>query len=310
MTRKEFVTVVKATWREYNRDDVGNMGAALTYYAFFSLFPLIILAVTITSFILGEQEARRLIYTNITQVLPGASDLLSDAIDAALNSRAGVGIFAAIGLLTLIWSASGAFDALDKAINRAWKTEKYPNFFITKLIGFGMMGVLAVVVIASFLITAILTRGRAIATNIIGHVPGEDVVWQIVTFGSTLAIVFVVFVLMYRALPRVDVTYKDVWLGALFAAVIWSLVKEGFAYYLGSNFANYDAVYGTLGAVVALLTWIYLSSLIILAGAEFTAETARVHRLRVLTTLGAATTQSTGTEAGHTHKRSPWFRDR
>src|SRR5215218_8770443 len=154
MTRKEFVTVVKATWHEYGRDDVGNMAAALTYFAFFSLFPLLILAVTITSFIIGEQAARELIYTNLAQVFPGASDLLTDAIDVALDNRAGVGIFALIGVLTLIWTASGAFDALDKAVNRAWKTEKYPSFFISKLIGFAMMATLSMVVLASLIISA------------------------------------------------------------------------------------------------------------------------------------------------------------
>lgn len=310
MTRKEFITVIKATWREYDKDDVGNMGAALTYYAFFSLFPLLILAVTITSLLVGEQQARQFIYTNITQVLPGASDLLSDAIDVALGNRTGAGVFAIIGLLTLLWSASGAFDALDKAINRAWKSDKYPSFFISKLIGFGMMAALVAVVFASLIISAGLAAGRAVATEILGNVPGEDVVWQIVSFGSTLALVFVVFVLMYRVLPRVDVTFKDVWLGSLLASVIWALVKEGFAYYLGSNFANYDAVYGTLGAVVALLTWIYLSSLIILVGAEFTAETARVHRLRVLTGLNVKKGNEPGAETAENEKKSPWLPNR
>ena len=302
MTRKEFITVVKATWHEYGRDDVGNMAAALTYYAFFSLFPLIILAVTVSSLIMGEAQARRLINENIARVLPGSSELLSNAIEAALGTRANTGAFAVIGLLTLLWSASGAFDALDKAINRAWKTEKYPSFFISKLIGFGMMAVLAIVVIASLVISSFLTAGREVATRLIGHVPGEDILWQIISFASTLAVIFVVFVLIYRLLPRVDVTYRDVWLGALIAAIAWTLVKEGFAYYLGSNFANYDAVYGTLGAVVALLTWIYLSSLIILVGAEFTAETARVRRLRVLAAVG-----HTDTNAQKKERSSPWL---
>lgn len=309
MTRKEFVTVVRATWREFGRDDVGTMAAALTYFAFFSLFPLLILAVTVAGLIMGEDEARKLIYQNIALILPGSSELLSNAIEAALGNRGSAGVFAIVGVLTLIWSASGAFDALDKAINRAWKTEKYPNLFISKLIGFGMMAGLAVILTASLVISATLTAGRAAANQLFGHVPGENVLWQIANFASTLAIIFVVFVLIYRLLPRMDVTYRDVWLGALLAAVAWTLVKEAFAYYLGSNFANYDAVYGTLGAVVALLTWIYLSSLIILAGAEFTAETARVHRLRVLTALEQ--TSQAGDANGQTKsKSSPWLPER
>ncbi|HST05134.1 MAG TPA: YihY/virulence factor BrkB family protein [Chloroflexia bacterium] len=301
MTRKEFITVLKATWREFGRDDVGNMAAALTYYSFFSLFPLLLLSITVVSFWLGRDQAYSLIFDNIVRVLPGSGELLSEAVDAALSTRQNAGILALVGLLTLVWSASGAFDALDKAINRAWKTEKMPGFFISKLFSFGMMIVMAGIVLASLFTTAILTTSRTLASNVFGQVPGENVFWQVVNFAVTLAIVFLVFVLMYRLLPRYDVGFRDVWLGALMAASAWAIVKEGFAYYLGSSFANYNAVYGTLGAVVALLTWIYLSSLIILIGAEFSAETARVRRLR-LATMGKD--PDSGEQKA---KPSPWF---
>jgi membrane protein len=301
MTRKEFITILKATWREFGRDDVGNMAAALTYYSFFSLFPLLILAVTLVRFWLGGDQARSLIFDNMARVLPGSGQLLSDAVEAALSSRDNAGILALVGVATLVFSGSGAFDALDKAINRAWKTEKMPGFFVSKLVGFAMMIVVAGIVLASLITTAILTTSRAIASSVFGQVPGEDVFWQMVNFVGTLAIIFLVFVLMYRLLPRCEVAFKDVWLGALMAAVAWAIVKEGFAYYLGSSFANYNAVYGTLGAVVALLTWIYVSSLIILIGAEFSAETTRVRRLR-LAAMGKD--PDSGEQKA---KASPWF---
>jgi membrane protein len=305
MTRKEFITVIKATWHEYGKDDVGTMAAALTYFAFFSLFPILILGFTTMSYFLGEEEARRLIYESIGRLLPGASELLTDALEVALSNRgASAGLIALIGAGALLWSALGAFDALDKAINRAWKTENYPNLFISKLIGLAMMLVMSIIIVGSLIITAALAAGRNAATDLFGRVPGEDVVWQIVNFFATIAIIYIVFVLMYRLLPRVDVTYRDVWLGALLAAIIWAVVKEGFAYFLGSNFANFDAVYGTLGAVVALLTWIYISSLIIITGAEFTAETARVRRLRVMAALGQAEAE------GEAKKGSPWLSER
>jgi membrane protein len=301
MTLREFVTVVKATWREFGRDDVGNMAAALTYYSFFSLFPLLILAVSLVSLWLGDVEARVLIFDNLTRILPGSGQLLTDAVEAALSSRNNAGILALVGIAVLIFSASGAFDALDKAINRAWKTEKMPGFFISKLIGLGMMVGVILIVLASLITTALLTTSRAIASNVFGEVPGADIFWQVANFAGTLTIIFIVFVLIYRVLPRMEIGLKDVWLGALIAAVAWDIVKEGFAYYLGSSFANYNAVYGTLGAVVALLTWIYVSSIIILIGAEFSAETARVRRLR-FATMGK------NPDSGEPKaKASPWF---
>jgi membrane protein len=105
---------------------------------------------------------------------------------------------------------------------------------------------------------------------------------------------------MYRFLPRCEAKFRDVWVGALLAAIAWSLVKEGFAYYLGSSFANFQAVYGALGTVIALMTWIYISSVIILAGAEFAAETARFRRL-----LQVAAGEKS--QASERRRTSPWL---
>jgi membrane protein len=298
MDGREFVTVVKATVREFGKDDVGNMAAALTYYVFFSLFPLIILVVSLARFFLNPEVITELIYNNITQALPGFRDFIQQAVEAAFEERATAGLLALVGFVTLVFSASGAFSALDKAINRAWNSEKIPGFFAARFTSFVMMLVLFGMMIISFIVTTVLTTGRKITERTLGEVPGVDIFWQLTSFAATVAGIFLIFVLMYRFLPRTDVALRDVWLGALMAALIWSMVKEIFAYYLGSNFANYDAIYGTLGTVVALLTWIYISSLIILGGAEFTAETARVRRLRAKAVVTQGPKGGTG---------SPWL---
>lgn len=301
MTGKEFIAVIKATGREFGKDDAGNMAAALTYYAFFSLFPLLILAITLAAvFVSSPADATRFIFDNMAQLLPGSGDTLSKALDVAFKSRNNAGILALVGVATLVFSATGAFEALDKAVNRAWKTEKTPDFITSKIISFFMMAGLALVLSVSFIITTALTTTRAITSDVLGEVPGSDIFWQTVTFAASVAIAFLGFLLIYRFLPRCDVLFKDVWLGALLAALVWSLLKEGFAYYLGSSFANYNAVYGTLGTVVAILTWIYLSSLIILAGAEFSAETARVRRLYAEVAAATEQEQTRG-------KNSPWL---
>jgi membrane protein len=112
-------------------------------------------------------------------------------------------------------------------------------------------------------------------------------------------VVFLGLLLLYRFIPRADVGFHDVWRAALAAAFIWSLAKEGFALYLGSTFANYSAVYGTVGAIIAILTWIYVSVIIVLTGAEFAAETARVRDLRAMVQRAAL--------AEKEPTRSPWF---
>ena len=297
MNGKELLTVTRATTREFFKDDVAYMAAALTYYSFSSLFPLLVLTITLTGVFIQPEDATRFIFDNVAQVVPGSVQPLQEVLDQAFLNRSNAGWFALFGVITLLVTATGAFEALDKAINRAWATEKSPSFFVGKLIGLLMILGIGGLLILSFIATALLTASRAFTSALIGEVPGVQVFWQIASVLVTLAIVFLAFVILYRFLPRTDINFRDVWLAAFIASVIWTIVKELFAYYLGSQFANFTAIYGPLSAIIALLIWIYISSVIILTGAEFSAETARVRRLR----LGSA---------GHLpeqHRPSPWF---
>jgi membrane protein len=302
MTGKEFLTVTKATAREFGKDDVGYMAAALTYYVFFSVFPLLLLAVTLAGLFLNDDDARVFILNNVAQVVPGSVDLLQSVLVEALKNRESAGWLALVGFATLTFSASGAFDALDKAINRAWSSEKMPNFFVGKLTSFVMMLVIAALLILSVLVSTTLAATRRITSDALGRVvtevPGETVFWWIINVSASLAIIFLGFVLLYRFVPRCKVDFRDIWPAALITAIAWTIAKEGFAIFLGTSFANYSAVYGTLGTVIALLTWIYISSIIVLVGAEFSAETARVRDLREKVVQHME---------GRDRKKSPWL---
>jgi len=302
---KELLTILKATFKECGKDDVGYMAAALTYYVFFAVFPLMLLAVTLAGLFLDPADARDIIFNNIAQIAPGSLELLQSVLDEALKNRQNAGWVALLGLVTLAYSASGAFDALDKAVNRAWSSERMPNFFVSKLTSFAMMLAVGALLILSVVISAALTTTREVAKNAVGRfapeIPGEATFWSVVNIAASLAIIFLAFVLLYRLVPRREVRYKDVWLGALLAAVAWTIAKEVFAIFLGSSFANYSAIYGTLGAVIALLTWIYISSLIVLVGAEFTAETALVRISREREKINS---QNSNEES---KRKSPWL---
>ena len=299
MTGKEFFVITRATVREFGKDDVGYMAAALTYYAFFSVFPLLLLAVTLSGLFLNPEDAQLFIFNNVARVAPGSISLFESVLNEALKSRNNAGWLALVGLATLAFSASGAFDALDKAINRAWSSEKTPNFLAGKLSSFVMMLVVGALLVLTVLVSAILTATRQAASYAVGHMPGESIFWQVINTSASLAIVFLGFTLLYRFVPRCDVDFRDVWLASIMTAIAWTVAKEGFAFFVGTSFANYNAVYGTLGTVIALLTWIYISSIIVLMGAEFCSETARVRDLRE-----KASGQS---QPESEKKRSPWL---
>jgi membrane protein len=299
MNPKELVAVSKATFGELGRDDVSMLAAALTYYSFFSLFPLILLAIIVAGLLVKPEDASNFIFTQVAAVAPGSTALMSDAMDKAFQNRNNAGWLALIGVVTLAFSASNAFSTLYKAVNRAWNTEHRPSIVMDKVISFAMMAAAAVIALASLLSSAILTSIRAFTQSRIGKVPGEQVFFQFLSLGVSLVLVFLVLLLMYRFLPRTYVRLKDVWLGAALAAVAWTLTKELFSVFLGSSLQNYDAIYGTVGAVIVLLTWIYISSLIILTGAEFASETNRYRRLN--SPVEKSQSKKTGTET------SPWF---
>lgn len=302
MSRKELFVVARATLKEFGKDDLSLLAAAVTYFAFFSIFPLLLLGVTIVTMLSGSrEEAMDFITGTLEQAVdPGSAQLIRDALVAALNNRDNTGLLLAVGLITLAFSASSAFGTLDKAINRAWDAGARSNFFKGKLVSFLMMLGMAFVLVLSVFASAALTRTRHITTLVIGQVPGIQIFWWLVNILLSLLIVFLVFASLYRFLPRLNVSLRDVWMAALLAAAAWVLLKELFALYLGSAFGDYGRTYGTLGTVITLLTWIYLSALIILGGAEFAAETYEVRRLRDEVT--GASPRSQPEPAG-----SPWF---
>lgn len=315
MSGKEFITVAKATAREFGRDDVGYLAAAVTYYAFFSLFPLVLLSVILVSLFLNATDAREFIFQQVGQYAPGMAKFLDDAVTEAVANRHNVGLPALISLVTLIFTASGAFDALDKSINRAWNTEKVRSLVGTKLLSFALMLLVALMMLASAALSVVLTSARTLSTRFFGEVPGSQAAWTAINLGASLALVFVGFLIIYRYVPRANITVRDVWLAAFLAALVWSVAKEIFALYLGSTFVNYSAVYGTVGTVIALLTWIYVSSIIVLTGAEFASETAIVRALRAHVALPPPTEgESGGNQEGEQAtaraetSRSPWFR--
>ena len=297
MNGKELFTVTKATTREFFKDDVAYMAAALTYYSFSSLFPLLVLTITLTGIFVRPEDATLFIFNNVAQVVPGSVQPLQDILRVAFENRSNAGWYALFGVITLLVTATGAFEALDKAINRAWATEKVPSFLVGKLIGLLMMLGIGGLLILSFVATALLTASRAFTSSLIGEVPIAQVFWQVASIFVTLGLIFLVFLLLYRFLPRTDVNLRDVWLAAFIASVSWTIVKELFAYFLGSQFATFTAVYGPLSAIIALLIWIYISSVIILTGAEFSSETARVRRLRL----------ATAGQLPEERKPSPWL---
>jgi membrane protein len=278
------VDVVKRTFKEIGEDEVGILAAALTYYAVFSIVPLLILIVTIAMFIFDPETAKQTVLQQVSSFAPGeTAKVVSDIVAGALQRRnPGDTILAAvIGLVGLLLSASGVFGTLDKAINRAWDCEYKTRLVQAKLISFLMVGAAAAILLLSLLVSAALVLIEAQAGGLVAAVGMDmqalDPLWRLINIGVALSLGSAVLTAIYRTIPRRRVRVREVWPGAVLTALALEILKQGFAFYLGS-FAYRASLYGTFGALFSLITWLYLTTFVFLLGAEFTSEYAAILR--------------------------------
>jgi len=254
------------------------MAAAIAYYTLFSFFPLVLLMITVFSFFFSSATAQKEVITWAERYIPASGDLIRANIGQVLRVRGTVSI---VALLGLVWSGSGVFSALDRAINRAWDVSELRSFWRQKLLALGMIvgaGGLLLVSIISTTFFNVIRRLRLPLTS-----------WQL--FGKWLVLpkllsallpvilTMLIFLLLYKILPNTTVRWSDVWLGALLTGLGWELAKYLFTWYL-ANFASYNLVYGSVALLIAFLAWSYYTSLILILGAEFTAEYAKTRRAR------------------------------
>lgn len=282
--------VTMNTVKEFGDDDMATTAGALTYFTFLAVFPLIILIITIASFFFDNPAGRQ----NLTNLMAGAfsgsdiSKLVNDAITNAVKDRGGAGIFSLVGL---IFSASGIFGTLSRALTLAWEVKpKSQNLilsYLTNIASLGIAGILIIAVnVATILLTTIANGTKVI--NVFGLSMPDWAFYFINIIISVIAL-WGVFILMYKYLPKAQIAFKDVIIGSLIGAIGWTLLKELFGFYL-ANFGPQTSTYGSLSTVVALLLYIYFASLVLLLGAEFCSEYSKLRKKNeVALTAGVAT---------------------
>jgi len=258
------------TVQNYGRERGGETAAAIAYYSLFSIFPLLLFLVSGASYVLGSAARHEEIVHTVASYIPGSEDLLLTIVRQVLSARGPVTV---IALVALLWSSSGVFSLLAAAIERPWPVRRPRPFWKQKLLGLGlaaMIGVLVIVAIAASSAAQLLHRyGDALLPQqLVEALSGVDII------GYTIAVVAnsSAFTLLYKWTPTVRVPWRAALVGAVPAGVAWEAAKAIFAWYL-STYAvrNFSLVYGSLGAVVALLLWIYLSAVILLLGAALCA---------------------------------------
>jgi membrane protein len=177
-----------------------------------------------------------------------------------------------VGTVGLLWSATGVFMALTRNINRAWHTAEPRNFLVGRLIALSMVGIVAVMLLASFLANTAIRLLSQFDLLSWGGVPLINTyTWTVLSRMIPWLLTFLLFQGLYRWIPNTRVKWSEAFWGALVATTAWEFTKSAFSWYISSGLASQRLVYGSLGAVIALMLWIYLSSLIMLLGAHLSA---------------------------------------
>lgn len=267
------LSILRHAAQRFGEMRAGEAAASVAYWAFFSLFPLLLFLVAIGSFVLTSEQVYGQVVNFAGQIFPGSQDLIQQNIQQVLTLRGPVGL---IGLVGLLWSASEAFDALSRHINRAWSTARPRAAWQYRLLGLGMIGALAGLLVLSLLSTAVANVLTGLQIPLGGSVSiYETVMWKILSSLVPAIFTFLMFLNLYRWVPHTKVKWSQAMWGALVATLAWQLAASVFAWFLRSGLAQYQLIYGSLGTVVALMLWIYLCSWITLFGAHLSAAVAQ-----------------------------------
>jgi membrane protein len=269
------VRALKAAVAEFQRDDALGLAAQLAFYLILALFPFLLVLVslmgTFSSPGLAEQVLGYFREVTPEQVYGIIESYLSDII---AGNRPAPGLFS-VGLVIALWSASGAFAALINALNKAYDVEETRPFWKVRGIALLMtLGLSVMVMIGVLLLVAGTPIGRGIA-DLFGLGEVFTLVWNVVQWPVALSLMVFTVALLYYFAPDAEQPFRWITPGGLIGVLLWVLASVIFRFYV-SNIGSYDATYGSIGAVIVLLLYLYISSLTILFGAELNATLVRL----------------------------------
>lgn len=264
---------------EFRDDHCSQMAAAIAYHLLFSLFPLAIAAVGAVGLVTQSNRDRQTVVNLVVQHVP-LSAQGQQQLHQLLSSVTGAsGALGLLGLLGVLWAASGVMAAIRIALNIAWDTDIRRPLLRGKLIDLVLVAASVVAVGLALAITLLTSFARQSRSHLPGVLrslsPLAGVAVSVGAYLAAVAVIFATFLFLYRFVPAVETRLREIWPGAIVAAVGFEFVQYGFSVYV-AFFAHYNRIYGTLGAVVAFLFFVYLASAVFLFGAEVASEYPRL----------------------------------
>ena len=282
---REAGSLLVQAWREFGQDDAMAKAAALAFYTALGMAPMLLLTIAVASFLPAGSQQRMIEQiegiVNLQQSTPseaasaqGGDDVASAIDEMVANAERRQREMSAgtwslvVGIATLLFSAGGVFSELQSALNKMWDVEPRPDaglgsWLKKRLLSLGMLVAVLFIMLVSL----------AVSTAIAALLPDGGALWQGVNSLVSLGVFTLIFALVYKVLPDVTISWRDVWIGAAVTALLFSVGKYLIAIYLGHQ--SFTSSYGAAGSLIALLVWVYYSSNIVYFGAELTQVFAR-----------------------------------
>jgi len=272
--RRKFASRLAArSLAEFSADRCSQFAASISYHVLFSIFPLAIVLAGTSAIVLHATGSRAQAVDTLVRNVPlsaKGADELRRLLLGATSKTSAVGL---VGIVGLVYSASGMMSAIRVGLNEAWDVNEFRPFLRGKLVDVGLVFVVATLGLASLGVTIAARFADRIASAT--DVPGVGWIAWAVGVGAPLVTAFGVLLFVYCIVPAAEVRVRDTWPAALLTAALLVVAENLFAVYVG-NFAHYNAVYGSLGAVIAFMFFVYLAASIFLLGAEMASEWPRV----------------------------------
>lgn len=282
-TRHSFGVRNRGPWRsilshslhQFHENDLFTSAAAMSYFGLMTLFPALLLMLALSNKITAANE----LINHAVDVYPGSRVFLRETLRSFSSVSTGVLISC---FIVVLWAGSWVFAVIERALNRIWGSTSRA-FWHGRALTIGMIGIIGLLLALSVGITSVVVALRQMAGNLsprqIVRYPillsAGSVFWQGIYATVSFLVTVLLFVVIYRFMPKAEVSLRDTLPGAVLGGLLWELAKYVFAWSL--NYFHYDQIYGSVGAVVAVLSWSYVSSLILLFGAQLTGVFHREH---------------------------------
>ena len=273
---KSFWSLVKKSFKEWNAKDPFRESAIIAYYAIFSLPALLVIVIATASLFFGREMVTGTVHSQIASTLgPDTAEQVKQMIINASKTKQSV-LASIIGIITLLFGATGVFAQLQKSLNIIWEVKADPKkqgilqTLKTRLFSFGLIISIGFLLLISLVVTSMIT---VLSDWVKAHWPDFIMyLFFIINFVLSLSIVTILFALMFKILPDAKIKWKHVWMGAILTALLFELGKFTLGIYFGKS--NPGSVYGAAGSIILILLWVSYSTMILFFGAEFTKANA------------------------------------